>query len=63
MLITITFPVDQEFNVALMSTLDASVVKHLLYYPFRAVINQFRRWWWLCATSTSVWLERDMEPL
>jgi len=61
-LIAVTFPVDQVFNFTSTSTLDNSMVKHLLYCPFRAVINQFRRWWWLCATITSVWLdERDME--
>ena len=37
--------------------LNNSVVKDLLYCPFRTVINQRRRWWWMIATITSVWLD------
>ena len=42
-LIAVTFPVDQVFNFRLTSTLNKSLVKHLLYCSFRAVINQLRR--------------------
>ena len=62
MLIAITFPVDQVVNFRLTSTLNNSVVKHLLYCPFRVINHSGGRWWWLCATITLVWLnERHME--
>ena len=64
MLIAITFPVDEVFNLALTSALDKSVFKHLFNCPFRTVIKKLRRWGCLCTPITSVWLdERDMEHI